>query len=66
MNAGNAGCVVRNVRQSLGLTQDQFSRVTGIPRSSIAKYERGHAIPPGDVLLAIMRREFPVRRKRMR
>jgi len=54
---------VRKVRASLRLTQEEFSRLTGIPRSSIAKYERGHAVPPGDVLLAIMRQEFPVRSK---
>jgi len=54
---------VRKVRDKLRLTQEEFASLTGLPRSSIAKYERGWSIPPRDVLLAIMRKEFPVKHK---
>lgn len=52
---------VRKVREKLKLTQEEFSALTGLARSSIAKYETGWSIPPGDVLLAIMRKQFPVK-----
>ena len=44
---------VKKVRKKLGLTQTEFGQLVGKNRSTIAKYELGLAIPPGDVLLNI-------------
>lgn len=52
---------VRKIRKEMGLTQAQLAELTGIKRSLIAKYECGAVTPPGDVMLALQRREFPVR-----
>lgn len=48
---------VKNVRKSLGVTQEIFAKKIGKTRSDVAKYENGFAVPPGDVLLKIQRLE---------
>jgi transcriptional regulator with XRE-family HTH domain len=52
--------VVVTIRKKMRMTQEQFSKLTGITRVNIAKYEKGHTVPPGNVLLALMRKQFPV------
>lgn len=53
--------LVKQIRRELGLTQEELARLTGLSRSLIAKYECGQVTTPGDVVLALQRREFPVR-----
>lgn len=44
---------IKVIRSKLGLTQRELANRIGKDRSSIANYETGRAIPPGDVLLKI-------------
>jgi len=44
---------VKYVRKQLGLTQQQFAELLKIKRASIANYETGRTIPPGNVLIEI-------------
>ena len=46
--------LVKKVREALGLTQEAFARKIGKTRNDVAKYERGYAVPPGDVMLKIL------------
>jgi hypothetical protein len=53
--------IVKGVRSQLGLTQTELGKKIwprgkkDLVKLRIAKYELGYAIPPGDVLLRIMR-----------
>ena len=47
------GAEIKRVRESLGLTLEQFGERTGIPWQTIAGYESGRAMPPADRLLRI-------------
>lgn len=44
---------VKAIRSHLKLTQKDFGNKIGKSRCSIANYETGRAIPPGDTLLKI-------------
>ena len=48
---------IKTVRKKLGLTQAQMAMIIKKKRYSIANYETGRAIPPGNVLLAIQKLE---------
>jgi transcriptional regulator with XRE-family HTH domain len=53
--------VGRRIRQTRGfdLTQEDFAQQLGISQSQLSKYERGLALPAGDVLLR-MKRKFRI------
>ncbi len=42
------------VREHLGLSQEEFSRVTGLNRETVNRYERGKRIPAADTFLRIV------------
>jgi len=46
---------VKAIRSYLKLTQKDFGNKIGKTRCSIANYETGRAIPPGDILLKIQK-----------
>lgn len=48
------GAEIKRVRDSLGMTLEQFGERTGIPWQTIAGYESGRAMPPADRLLRIL------------
>lgn len=48
---------IKKLRSKLGLTQKEFADKIGKDRSSIANYETGRAIPPGNILLKIQELE---------
>lgn len=50
----NIGGEIRRVREDLGLTLAEFAERTGIPWQTLAQYELGHTVPPGDRLLLIV------------
>lgn len=52
---------IKSVRQQLNDTQAEFAARIDSNRANIANYEKGRAIPPGDVLLKIQRLEASVR-----
>lgn len=45
---------LRLVRESIGLSQEEFSKLGGVQISAQANYERGHRSPSVDYLLALM------------
>jgi DNA-binding transcriptional regulator YiaG len=47
---------IRRLRQELGMTLAEFGAHVGVPWQSIAAYETGRRIPPGDRLLVIIHR----------
>ena len=46
--------IIKTIRKELGLSQNDFAELVGSNRCNIAKYETDAAMPPGDVLLAIL------------
>lgn len=52
--APDIGSEIRRVRESLGMTLERFGEHVGIPWQTIAHYESGRAMPPGDRLLRIL------------
>jgi transcriptional regulator with XRE-family HTH domain len=46
--------IIKEKRQTLGLTQKDFAALIGSTRGSIAKYETEGAVPPGNILLKIL------------
>ena len=50
----NIGEEIRRVRDDLGLTLAEFAVRIGIPWQTLAQYELGHTVPPGDRLLLIV------------
>jgi transcriptional regulator with XRE-family HTH domain len=46
--------IIKDTRKQLGLTQKDFAALIDSTRGSIAKYETGLTIPPGDTLLKIL------------
>lgn len=53
----NIGTYIKEIRNRLGLTQKQLAKKLGKERCTIANYEVGRAIPPGDILLKIQELE---------
>jgi DNA-binding transcriptional regulator YiaG len=51
--------VIKHVRKKMGLTQAKFSALIGVSRASVAKYETSKAIPPGDVILKVLKLHGP-------
>lgn len=48
------GAEIRRLRDSLGMTLEQFGRHVGVPWQTISMYESGRAVPPADRLLRIL------------
>ncbi|WP_157082965.1 helix-turn-helix domain-containing protein [Novosphingobium lentum] len=46
MERAHMGRRIRRLRNRLGLSQDEFARVYGIPVSNIRQYEIGRHMPP--------------------
>ena len=44
---------IKQLRKQLGLTQTGFGVLIGKDRSTVAKYELGIVIPPGNILVKI-------------
>jgi transcriptional regulator with XRE-family HTH domain len=44
---------LRNLRESLGLTQAEFAEKLGIPRTSLFNYEKGVSVPTGDFIYTL-------------
>ena len=53
-SAEHIGAEIKRVRESLGLTLEQFGEHVGIPWQTIAAYETGRAEPPSGRLLKIL------------
>ncbi|WP_329133216.1 DUF4338 domain-containing protein [Streptomyces sp. NBC_01476] len=47
--------VVRRARAAVGWSQSRLAQESGVPQSSICKYERGERIPRADILLRLLR-----------
>lgn len=45
---------IKRVRESLGLTLEEFGERVGIPWQTLHHYESGRAVPAGDRLLQIV------------
>lgn len=50
-----AAAFVKDARTSAGMTQRELSAVSGIPQASVARIERGVAIPRADTLERLLR-----------
>jgi len=50
---------MKELRKTLGLTQQEFSERIGVKRNTVAQYEMGRN-PPGDTVIALICREFNV------
>lgn len=48
------GAEIRRVRDSLGMTLQEFGEHVGIPWQTVAAYETGRVVPPSDRLLTIV------------
>lgn len=55
---------IKEIRQSLNLTQKIFAEKIGKTRGDIAKYETEKAIPPGDILLKIQALKKTIQHRR--
>jgi SOS-response transcriptional repressor LexA len=44
---------LRNLREALGQTQAELAESIGIPRTSLANYEKGTSVPPGDLIYTL-------------
>jgi len=49
---------IKQLRKQLGLTQTGFGVLIGKDRSTVAKYELGIVIPPGNILVKIQEIEI--------
>lgn len=49
----NIGDKIKKIRKNKGLTQSQFSEITGIAINSISRYEKGERKPTTDILKKI-------------
>ena len=54
--------IIRELRESTGLTQKAFAELFGIPVSTLRKWEQGEASPP-TYLVNMMARLIPAKRK---
>jgi transcriptional regulator with XRE-family HTH domain len=45
---------IKDIRLSMGMTQEQFARMIGVRRYNLAKYESGTVTPPGNIVLEVM------------
>lgn len=50
---------IRQIRETLGMTQQEFSERTGIPRSNIAGYETGKR-SPSEAVISLLREKLGV------
>lgn len=46
--------LVRQARKKIGKNQKDFARYLGKDQSVVSRYERGQAMPPGDVIMHCM------------
>ena len=53
MNSDSLGARLREARKALGKNQDQMAAACGVSREMWGKYERGAAVPGGEVLAAL-------------
>jgi transcriptional regulator with XRE-family HTH domain len=45
---------IRRIRKELKLSQGALAKIIRRDRSTITHYERGDAVPPGDILIKIL------------
>lgn len=50
---------VKEIRKSLGLTQQKLSELINKDRVNISLYETGRTIPPGDIVLKLLELKYP-------
>ena len=50
----NPSQIVKDTREKLDLTQEDFARLIGKTRHAVSDYETGRSIPRGDILLKII------------
>ncbi|MEH6714307.1 helix-turn-helix domain-containing protein [Parasphingorhabdus flavimaris] len=67
LERANMGRFIRVLRYDLGLTQDEFAKIYGIPLANIRQYEIGRHMPPPAVraYLKVIRAEPDVVRRVM-
>ena len=51
--------LIKTTRKNLNLTQKDFGKLIGKSISCVSRYEAGHIIPPGDIVMAT----FELRKK---
>ena len=56
----SVGSRIKDLRKSLGLTQQEFADRVGIKQSTVATYEAGRNVP-SDAVISLICREFNVR-----
>jgi transcriptional regulator with XRE-family HTH domain len=47
--------VLREARINAGLTQDEVADIIGKTKGAVSHYETGEVVPPGDVLLVLLK-----------
>lgn len=55
MKAGSIGGRLKTQRSQLGLSQEELSRASGVPLSTLKKYESDERVPGGDALAGLAR-----------
>ena len=58
MNKQQIGQYIKSIRKRIGLKQRELAQTVGRDRSTIACYEIGQALAPGDVILTLQRLEL--------
>lgn len=53
-NSPAIGAEIRRLRDSLGMTLQDFARHVGIPWQTVQAYEAGRTVPPADRLMLIV------------
>jgi transcriptional regulator with XRE-family HTH domain len=46
---------LQEARVKAGLTQDQVAETIGKTKGTISHYENGEVVPPGDILISLLR-----------
>lgn len=55
---------IRELRDSMGLSQSQFARMYDIPLSTLRKWEQGNARPP-EYVLELLARQIPYTNRKL-
>ena len=50
------GTDIRNIREEMRMTQNEFSKIVGVNAASLAHYESGYYLPRLDVMVDICRK----------
>ncbi|MBI4378687.1 MAG: helix-turn-helix domain-containing protein [Nitrospinae bacterium] len=47
---------IKNIRESLGMTQDEFARRIGVTVTTVSRWERGDSLPKSKVVIDKIKR----------